>query len=119
MATQLQVKGAALSEQQTGVVDPQALFLVGMHFPNMFEEQRDENNRPVGFRCKVCDLTGIQHADRQEHHERHKVDRANYATEQIRARKENNDMAKTKAPTPAEQGVPAVYLNADGTKFIP
>lgn len=108
-----------MSEQQTGVVDPQALFLVGMHYPNMFEEQRDENNRPVGFRCKVCNLAGIQHSDRQEHHERHRVDRANYATEQIRARKENNDMAKTKAPTPAEQGVPAVYLNADGTKFIP
>lgn len=28
-------------------------------------------------------------------------------------------MAKAKSPTPKEQGVPAIYLNEDGTKFIP
>lgn len=106
-----------MSEQQT--IDPQALFLVGMHYPNMFEEQRDENNRPAGFRCKVCEETGIRHADRQAHHERHKVDRAHYATEQIRARKENTMAAKPKTKTPLEQGIPVEYLNADGTKFLP
>lgn len=111
---------AMTTQEQEGAataINPNALFLVGMHYPNMFEERRDEHNRPAGYRCKVCDET-VGFAERKEHHERHKADRAHYATEQIRARKEQ-DMTKEKTPTPREQGIPDVYLNADGTKFIP
>ncbi len=109
------VKEEITSEQTT--VDSQALFLVGMHYPNMFEERRDSNNRYNGYTCKVCGAIVTREA-RQEHYEIHKQDKANLATTQIKERFKMA-AAKPKTKTPLEQGVPAAYLNEDGSKFTP
>jgi hypothetical protein len=55
----------------------------------------------------------------ESHHGAHKRDRANHVAAGFAARKESSDMAKAKVVTPKEQGVPAEYLNEDGTKFTP
>lgn len=94
-----------------------ALFLVDMHVRNLYEEVFNADNRLVGHKCKVCDEQ-VLGADWESHRELHIQDRSHYATEQIRARR--NDMAsKTPKVTPLSQGVPAEYLNEDGTKFLP
>lgn len=109
-------------QQDAGFVEPEdtsgraiyeaALFLTELTYPNMFELRGSSNY------CKVCGEE-IPRSRQEAHHAGHKRDRANYVTEQIRTRRENADMAKDKAPTPKEQGVPEIYLNADGTKFKP
>jgi hypothetical protein len=117
-------------EQTTGFVEPEdtrgreidqaALFLCDMTYPNMFEARGvagGTRSDTLDY-CKVCGEQ-VPRGRQEAHHAGHKRDRSTMNTERIRARKESTDMAKAKTPTPQEQGVPAVYLNEDGSKFKP
>ena len=101
-------------------IDPAALFLVDMLYPNMFEARGTSDgrwNQTLPY-CKVCGE--MVPTPRQEaHHAGHKRDRANHNTERIRARKEQTMASKTPTITPREQGIPDVYLTEDGKKFKP
>jgi hypothetical protein len=102
-----------------GNIDKAALFLTELTYPNMFELRGSADRRgQLDPYCKVCGEI-VERKSQEQHHGAHKRDRATYVTEQIRARKESSDMAKTAKITPKDQGVPAVYLNEDGTKFVP
>lgn len=103
----------------TGEIDQAALFLADLHYPNMFELRGSDEY------CKVCgDL--VAKADQEPHHGAHRRDRSQYATEQIRARKEQNMAAKAD-----KRNVPAMiaeannvtslapYLREDGKAFRP
>lgn len=99
-------------------IDKAALFLTELNYPNMFELRGTSVRGKLESYCKVCGEI-VPRNQQERHHGAHKRDRATYATEQIRARKESSDMAKAKKITPKDQGVPAVYLNEDGSKFRP
>lgn len=105
--------------RRDGKIDPAALFLVDLAPGNMFEERRSSTGMLSGYECKLCTEL-VPKAQHDSHHAAHRRDRSQYATEQIRARKERNDMAAKKTTvTPKSQGIPAVYLNEDGSKFVP
>ena len=108
--------------EQTREIDQAALFLADQWFPNMFEETRDASNRHAGFRCKVCGEV-LRADEREPHHAEHKQDKSHYATEQIRARREQDmakDASKRNVSALIEQySIPKVYLREDGKAFRP
>lgn len=114
-----QVQEFVEPEDTTGLtIDTAALFLTELNYPNMFELRGTTDGRRLDPYCKVCGEI-VERSRQEAHHAGHKRDRANHVSEQIRSRKEQSDMAKAKTVTPKEQGFPAVYLNEDGSKFIP
>lgn len=88
--------------------DPAALFLLDLHWPNLFEPQANGQ-----FRCKLCDAVVALH-HRKSHHQHHTDNRPKPE------RKEATEMAakKTQKITARDQGFPEVYLG-EGGNFKP
>lgn len=88
--------------------DQAALFLLDLHWPNLFEPRVDGT-----FRCKLCDDT-VELQNRKSHHQYHIDNRPKPE------RKETTTMAakKTQKVTAKEQGFPEEYLG-EGGNFKP
>lgn len=88
-------------------VAPEADFLLDQNWSNLFEPTTSKPGSFGPFRCKGCgDVIGAR--DRERHFNSHKENRNMAKTENAKP------AAAPKKPTAKDQGVPAVYLGANG-----